>query len=38
MLTYDRVPHRLYAATDFDAHTVKASARNWRQIATGRVE
>jgi photosystem II stability/assembly factor-like uncharacterized protein len=35
MLTYDPVRHRLYAATDFGAYTVKASARNWTQIATG---
>jgi hypothetical protein len=32
MLTYDRVRRRLYAATDFGAYTVKASARNWSQI------
>jgi hypothetical protein len=35
MLTYDPVRNRLYAATDFGAYTVKASARNWTQIATG---
>jgi hypothetical protein len=35
MLTYDPVRHRLYAATDFGAYTVKASARNWTQIASG---
>jgi hypothetical protein len=35
MLTYEPVRNRLYAATDFGAYSVKASARNWTQVAGG---
>ena len=35
MLSYEPVHNRLYAATDFGAFTVKASARNWTQVAAG---